>query len=195
MTMMSNRMHMFICFTLCVVAAAALLPGCESPEDEAAATPAQAAAAQPTDEPTMKNKTQKQAYPLAKSDEQWRKELTPEQYEILRKKGTERAFTGEYWDNKEEGTYVCAGCAQPLYSSQTKFESGTGWPSFWQAVSENAVATEDDSSWFMKRTELLCSNCGGHLGHVFNDGPQPTGMRHCINSASLKFVPAEEQKK
>jgi peptide-methionine (R)-S-oxide reductase len=126
---------------------------------------------------------------VVKTDEEWKKILTPEQYQVLRKKGTERAFTGELNDQKGKGTYVCAACGLPLYSSEAKFDSGTGWPSFWQPIDPKAVDTEEDRSFFSVRTEVLCARCGGHLGHVFTDGPRPTGLRYCMNSVSMKFVP------
>ena len=126
---------------------------------------------------------------IVKTDDEWKKLLTPEQYKVLRKQGTERAFTGEYWNNHEKGTYVCAACGLPLFSSETKFESGTGWPSFWQPIDPKAVGTEEDRSFFSVRTEVHCARCGGHLGHVFTDGPRPTGLRYCMNSVSMKFVP------
>jgi peptide-methionine (R)-S-oxide reductase len=126
---------------------------------------------------------------LIKSESEWREELTPEQYEVLREKGTERAFTGAYWDSKEGGTYRCAGCGQELFSADTKYDSGTGWPSFYEAMDSDAVELVPDNSFFMRRTEVVCSHCGGHLGHVFDDGPQPTGKRFCINSCSLELDP------
>ena len=122
-----------------------------------------------------------------KTEEEWRKQLTPEQYRVMREKGTERPFTGEYEKSKEKGMYVCAGCGNPLFSSDTKYESGSGWPSFYQPLTEESVRTEEDGSMFMKRTEVLCSRCDAHLGHVFDDGPQPTGERYCMNSVSLKL--------
>ncbi len=130
---------------------------------------------------------------MKKSEEEWKKQLDTETYQVLRKKATERPFTGKYLHSKEKGTYVCAGCGAPLFLSDTKFDSGTGWPSFWSPAEKENVEEKSDRSLFMKRVEILCKKCGGHLGHVFEDGPQPTGLRYCVNSLSLNFKRTDEK--
>jgi len=129
---------------------------------------------------------------VTKSDEDWKNQLNDMEYYVIREKGTERAFTGEYWDNKAEGIYVCRACDLPLYDSKTKFKSGTGWPSYWEAIDKDYILEDTDYILGYARTELMCGRCEGHLGHVFTDGPEPTGERHCINSASLQFIPQSD---
>lgn len=129
---------------------------------------------------------------IEKTDAEWKAELTPEQFRVLRKHGTERPFSGELWNTKDAGTYVCAACGLALFDADHKFDSGTGWPSYWQPIEEKHVGTKTDRSFFMTRTEVHCARCGGHLGHIFDDGPKPTGLRYCINSVSLDFVPKSD---
>ncbi|MBO6535768.1 MAG: peptide-methionine (R)-S-oxide reductase MsrB [Balneolaceae bacterium] len=131
-------------------------------------------------------------FPYQKTEAEWKEILTSSQYRILRKKGTEIPYINEYFDFKGDGIYVCAGCGQHLYDSDHKYKSGTGWPSFWKPIDDSLVVELEDRSFFMVRTEIVCSNCGGHLGHVFDDGPQPTGLRYCMNSAAMKFVARDE---
>jgi peptide-methionine (R)-S-oxide reductase len=172
-------------WTMAAAAVLLLLASCDLTPGSTAAS-GRAAAQKPDQEATaMPDK-------VVKTDAEWKQLLTPEQYRILRKKGTEPAFTGQYYDLKEKGVYECAACGNVLFSSDAKYDSGTGWPSFWKPATEGSVTTQPDNTLFTRRTEVLCSRCGGHLGHVFDDGPPPTGLRYCINSAALKFVPAAQ---
>jgi len=145
----------------------------------------------PAQKGTAMPETAASADRVVKTDAEWKKILTPEQYHVARKKGTERAFTGPNWDNHAKGTYTCVCCDLPLFSSDTKFDSGTGWPSFWQPIAKDSVKTEEDRSFFSVRTEVMCRRCDAHLGHVFDDGPKPTGLRYCMNGVAMKFVPAK----
>ena len=156
----------------------------------ALAAPRANPAANPKGRPAVSEKTAT-IQKVEKTDAEWKQALTPEQYRVLRKQGTERAFTGKYHDHHEKGSYVCAACGLPVFSSVTKFESGTGWPSFWQPIAPQNVETERDWGLGLPRTEVHCARCGGHLGHVFEDGPPPTGLRYCINSVSLSFEKAK----
>jgi peptide-methionine (R)-S-oxide reductase len=131
---------------------------------------------------------------VVKTDAEWRQQLSPEQFHVTRQHGTERAFTGPYWNEKDRGTYSCVCCGTPLFSSETKFDSGTGWPSFWAPIAKTAVSEHSDNSFFMRRTEVRCAGCDAHLGHVFTDGPRPTGARYCMNGTALNFAPDQDEK-
>lgn len=180
---------MKILLCLSFLGVAMLVASCSADtQTNAAPAPATTNAISSTTETKMSDK-------VTKTDEEWKKELTPEQYQVLRQKGTERAFTGQYWNTKDKGTYKCAGCGATLFVSDTKFDSGCGWPSFYAPSGTNNITEARDITHGMVRTEVMCSKCGGHLGHVFDDGPQPTGLRYCINSASIKFDPKKDEKK
>jgi peptide-methionine (R)-S-oxide reductase len=193
--MKKTRFISFAVVLAALCAPAAPLQGCNAGGQHQAQGETDPTANQTQTDTSKKKSTKPMSNKIVKTDAEWRKLLTEDQYHVLREKGTERAFTGAYWNNHEKGVYLCGGCGQELFSSETKFESGTGWPSFYAPVTKENVAVNVDRSYGMVREEVVCSRCGGHLGHVFDDGPRPTGLRYCMNSISLKFVPADSTKK
>ena len=176
---------------LMAIAAVGLLAGCRRGEPPAAVS---AAVTRPVDAATQGGPTMvdDKIVKITKTDAEWQKVMTPDQYRILRKAGTEPAFSSPLDTEKRDGVFECAACGLPLFSSKAKYDSGTGWPSFYEPIAPSHVETKADNSWFMHRTEVLCARCGGHLGHVFDDGPPPTGLRYCMNGTAMKFVPADE---
>ena len=184
-------MTLFYNIAAAVIIGFVLATSCNGNAQDNAGDPADS---KPQERTEMSEKeTKETTEKVTKSDEEWRRELSEEEYRVLRQQGTEAAFSGKYVDFKKDGTFVCAACGNPLFSSETKYDSGSGWPSFWQPISEDAVEMREDRGWLTTRTEVICSRCGGHLGHVFRDGPRPTGLRYCVNSVSLDFDEGSEE--